>query len=120
MGEWKQHNELYEKCKQPNMTGQVCLLAKIITFFQSQVHGLTGLVKFDNRGLRKNIAVDVIELTSSGIIKVGTWNTSEGLNITRSYESTSVIDDGSLRNKSFIVLLTLVNFRINHKNCKIL
>lgn len=76
--------------------------------FQSVVNGLTGEIKFDNQGLRTNFALDIIELTSSGIAKVGQWNASEGLNITRNYEATSNIDDGSLKNKTFIVLTALV------------
>lgn len=72
------------------------------------MHGLTGEIKFDNQGLRTHFAVDVIELTSSGIAKIGQYNSSDGLNITRSYEKTSSIDDGSLKNKTFIVLTALV------------
>lgn len=69
---------------------------------------MTGEIKFDNKGYRSNFAVDVIELTSSGISKVAIWNSTEVLNISRKYESTSVIDDGSLRNKTFIVITALV------------
>lgn len=76
--------------------------------FQSVIQGLTGEVKFDNQGLRTNFAVDIIELTWSGIAKVGVWNATEGLNITRNQITSSIIDDGSLKNKTFVVITALV------------
>lgn len=74
--------------------------------YQTVVQGLTGEVKFDNRGYRTNFNIDVIELTSSGVVKVGTWDTTRGLNITRP----PVVEDlsGSLKNKTFIVIITVV------------
>lgn len=77
---------------------------------QTVVQGLTGDVKFDNQGYRTNFAVDVVELTSSGIAKIATWNSTDGLNISRKFEAAGVIEDGgTLRNKTFIVLTTLVS-----------
>lgn len=38
--------------------------------------GLTGPVEFDTDGIRRNIAVDIIELRSSGFEKVGDWQWS--------------------------------------------
>lgn len=73
---------------------------------------MTGDIKFDNQGYRTNFAVDVVELTSSGIAKVGTWNSSEGLKIVRKHEETIVIDDGSLKNKTFVVMTALVQLSI--------
>ncbi|KAG4072084.1 hypothetical protein HA402_015583 [Bradysia odoriphaga] len=73
------------------------------------VQGLTGEVKFDNRGYRSSFAVDVIELTSSGIAKVGTWNGK--LNISRpepkKSEDTMAAGDGSLKNTTFVVMISL-------------
>lgn len=78
--------------------------------YQTIVQGLTGEVKFDNRGYRSNFAVDVIDLTPSGIEKSGTWNATTGLNITRYVEgAAAIIDNDSVRNKTFIVLTALVN-----------
>lgn len=75
----------------------------------SVVHGLTGEIKFDNQGLRSEFAVDLIELGLTGLIKVGTWNSSEGLNISRANIKPHSVDDdaGSLKNKTFIVLTAL-------------
>ncbi|XP_037036366.1 glutamate receptor ionotropic, kainate 2-like [Bradysia coprophila] len=70
------------------------------------VQGLTGEVKFDNRGYRSSFAVDVIELTSSGIVKVGMWDGN--LNIARPEPKESVAtDDGSLKNTTFVVMISL-------------
>ncbi|XP_037036365.1 glutamate receptor ionotropic, kainate 3-like isoform X2 [Bradysia coprophila] len=75
------------------------------------VEGLTGEIRFDNRGYRSHFAADVIELTSSGIAQVGTWNATlpDRLNITRHLDGEFVteIDDGSMKNKTFIVLTAL-------------
>lgn len=81
--------------------------------YKTLVNGLTGEVRFDNHGYRSNFAVDVIELTSSGIAKVGTWNSSSRsrLKITeqrkKEIEDTEV-DSDSMRNKTYIVVTALV------------
>lgn len=80
------------------------------------MQGLTGEVKFDNEGLRKHISVDMVELTSSGLIKVGNWHSTDGLNISRVAEKSSNIDDSSLKNRTFVVITALVNYCV--KICK--
>lgn len=48
--------------------------------------GVTGLVSFDQKGLRSGITLDVLTLTAdNGLIKVGTWNEEKGLNISESF-----------------------------------
>ena len=42
--------------------------------------GLSGDLHFDQKGHRSNFQVEVVELTTEGLTKVGTWNTSEGEN----------------------------------------
>ncbi len=75
---------------------------------QTVVQGLSGEIKFDNQGYRTNFAVDIMELTSSGLAKIGIWNTTDGLTITRVYETSGGFVEGSLKNKTFIILTTLV------------
>lgn len=77
---------------------------------------MTGEIKFDNQGLRSEFALDLIELGLSGLIKVGTWNSSEGLNISRANIKPHSGDDdaGSLKNKTFIVLTALVRIDDKH------
>lgn len=71
------------------------------------IRGLSGEIHFDQKGHRSNFQVEVIELATDGIRKIGTWNTSDGLYLARFHPS---IDDSnlSLRNKTFIVLTALV------------
>ena len=74
------------------------------------LHGLTGMVQFDNEGLRTNIALDIMELSYNGLQRIGTWNSTEndGLKITRLLPLPSGQDSESLQNKTFIVLTALV------------
>lgn len=71
------------------------------------IRGLSGEIQFDQKGYRSNFQIELIELVSDGIKKIGTWNTSDGLYLERSHP---VIDESvlSLRNKTFFVLTALV------------
>lgn len=61
--------------------------------------------------------LDLIELGPSGLNKVGTWNSTMGLNMTRQYVApASEIDTHSLKNKTFIVLTSLVSV-IQEETC---
>lgn len=82
----------------------------IINFIKTAtMKGLTGSVKFDNQGFRSDFSVDIIELKEGGITKVGNWNSSEGLNITRIYPPPAASDELSLQNKTFIVITCLTD-----------
>lgn len=72
------------------------------------IKGLTGDIHFDQKGHRSNFQVEVIELATDGIRKIGTWNTTDGLYLARAHP---IIDDSvlSLRNKTFVVLTALVS-----------
>lgn len=72
------------------------------------MQGLTGEIQFDNEGRRSNIAVEVIELGSHGPFQIGVWNTTEGFTVTREAPVIDNSDDGSIKNKTFIVLTALV------------
>jgi ionotropic glutamate receptor len=79
--------------------------------------GLTGIIKFDNQGFRSDFILDIIELnTKDGLKKIGSWNSTKGINFTRSYGEiyTQIVD--SLHNKTFIVTTILV--RKYEKNLK--
>lgn len=75
------------------------------------------MVKFDNEGFRSDILLDIVELTAGGITKVGYWNSSENLNITRP-EREEVVQqiEGSLKDKSFRVLIALVSKIFRNSN----
>jgi glutamate receptor, ionotropic, invertebrate len=72
------------------------------------IRGLSGDIHFDQKGHRSNFQVEIIELASDGIRKIGTWNTTDGLYLAR-FQPT--IDESvlSLRNKTFTVLTALVS-----------
>ncbi|XP_055710642.1 glutamate receptor ionotropic, kainate 2-like isoform X2 [Phlebotomus papatasi] len=83
--------------------------SSIMNFIKtSHARGLSYDIHFDNKGLRTDFLLDVIELGPAGLQKVGTWNSTEGLNLTRHYQIlTADSDENSLRNKTFIVLTAL-------------
>ncbi|KYB25025.1 hypothetical protein TcasGA2_TC031399 [Tribolium castaneum] len=70
--------------------------------------GYTGLIQFDNFGLRSAFGLEIIELKEGGIIKIGNWNYSDGLNINRVYPpDPPPLVEGSLVNRTFIVITCL-------------
>lgn len=72
--------------------------------------GLTGLIKFDHEGFRTDIQLDIVEVTAEGLVKKGSWNTSEGINFTQtlieSEEEVASVSD--MRNVTFVVMISLV------------
>lgn len=74
---------------------------------------MSGLVKFDHQGFRSDFLLNIVELTSEGLQDIGTWNASEGLNITRQQLGDKMIsgDKGSWANRTFIVLTALVSVK---------
>lgn len=72
------------------------------------MQGLTGVIKFDNQGFRSSFSLDIIELGRDGLRKIGTWNASAGVNLTRTYGEvyTQIVE--SLHNKTFVVTTILV------------
>lgn len=79
---------------------------KTITPFK----GLTGFIQLDQQGNRENFMLDILELASEGLKKVGTWNATKGITSLRG----KVIDNGNtdpndLRNKTLTVLTVIVS-----------
>ncbi|KAL7304729.1 hypothetical protein TKK_0002966 [Trichogramma kaykai] len=77
--------------------------------------GLTGTIKFDNQGFRSDFTLEIMELnTKNGLEEIGSWNSSFGINFTRSFREvyTQMID--SLQNKSFIVTTILRGVNDHH------
>ncbi|XP_072157051.1 glutamate receptor ionotropic, kainate 2 isoform X1 [Bemisia tabaci] len=72
-----------------------------------EISGLTGVIKFDNQGFRSNFMLDVVELTKEGLTKIGTWNSTEGVNFTKSYGEAYAQVVESLHNKTFVVTVIL-------------
>lgn len=76
------------------------------------IRGLTGDIHFDTKGRRSNYQVEVIELATDGIRKIGNWNTTDGLYLARAHPI-SDSSELSLRNKTFVVLTALVSFKVS-------
>lgn len=73
--------------------------------------GLTGSIKFDHEGFRTDIQLDIVEVTAEGLVKKGSWNTSEGINFTQTLiiESEEEVASASdMRNVTFVVMISLV------------
>ncbi|XP_064079193.1 glutamate receptor ionotropic, kainate 2-like isoform X3 [Macrobrachium nipponense] len=68
-----------------------------------QVNGLTGLIKFDTEGFRRDVALEIIELTKDGLVRVGKWEPTTGANYTRTYKEVQQGIVESLQNKTLIV-----------------
>lgn len=71
------------------------------------IRGLSGEIHFDQKGHRSNFQVELTELATDGLKKIGTWNATDGIYLARAHP---IIDESvlSLRNKTFIVLTALV------------
>lgn len=80
--------------------------AKRILYFQ---RGLTDVIKFDHQGFRTDFILDVIELSPGGLRKTGTWNSTQGVNLTRSYNEQQREIKEILANKTLVVSTILSN-----------
>lgn len=72
------------------------------------MEGVTGLLQYDKLGERSSFSLEVLELKEGGITKVATWNSTQGLNSTRFYSEETPSVEGSLFNRTFIVITALV------------
>ncbi|CAK1585393.1 unnamed protein product [Parnassius mnemosyne] len=72
-----------------------------------EMKGLTGVIKFDHQGFRSDFTLDIIELTRDGLQKAGSWNSSEGVNYTRSFGDNQKQIVEILQNKTLIVTTIL-------------
>nr|WJJ63364.1 glutamate receptor ionotropic 6 [Pachyrhinus yasumatsui] len=75
----------------------------------SSFRGLTGPIEFNNEGHRSVFGLQVYEIREGGIIDVASWNSSEGLNVTRKYHVPQILDEDSLRNKTFVIIISLTD-----------
>ncbi|KAK9754331.1 Ligand-gated ion channel [Popillia japonica] len=71
----------------------------------ANVKGYTGWIKFDPTGYRTDFEADIIELKSEGLVKIGTWNSSNGLIIERpKKEDPLPEDDSDVKGRKFNVV----------------
>ncbi|KAL7026698.1 hypothetical protein ACKWTF_005131 [Chironomus riparius] len=71
--------------------------------------GLSGEIHFDQHGNREHFQLDVLELYSDGLKKVGIWNSSESVGLQINYESNKeVINDANIFRGKVLKILTVV------------
>lgn len=70
--------------------------------------GLTDVIKFDHQGFRTDFLLDIVELGPQGLRKIGTWNSTQGVNFTRTYGEVQKEIGEILQNKTLIVTAILV------------
>ncbi|CAG9769593.1 unnamed protein product [Ceutorhynchus assimilis] len=73
----------------------------------SNYKGLTGNIEFNNEGHRSVFGLQVYEIREGGIVTVATYNSTQGLNVTRPHQPPVVPDHDSMRNKTFVVIISL-------------
>lgn len=71
-------------------------------------HTLSGQIFFEGT-VRKGFTLDVIELQSSGLVKVGTWEDNKNFTFQRPPQQKIILDtdDNSMVNKTFRVLIAV-------------
>ena len=74
-----------------------------------EMHGLTGKVKFDERGLRTDFTLEIVELRRHGLKKVGSWQDKDGIKFSRNFMKTYSEIVESLQNKTLVVTTVVVS-----------
>jgi glutamate receptor, ionotropic, invertebrate len=73
------------------------------------MRGLTDVIKFDHQGFRTDFVLDIVELGPTGLRKTGTWNSTQGVNFTRSYNEHQREIVEILQNRTLVVTTILVS-----------
>ena len=71
--------------------------------------GLTGTIKFDQHGIRSDFTLEIVELKKDGLMKVGTWTETSGVNFTRNFTESYTEIVESLQNKTLVVTTIFVS-----------
>lgn len=69
---------------------------------------MTDIIKFDHQGFRTDFTLDIVELGPSGLRKTGTWNSTQGVNFTKTYGEQQLEIVENLKNKTLVVTTILV------------
>ncbi|KAE8627613.1 hypothetical protein XENTR_v10007065 [Xenopus tropicalis] len=76
------------------------------TLKQVRIQGLTGNIQFDHYGRRVNYTMDVLELKSNGLRKIGYWNDMDKL-VLLQHEPAFKNDSSGIENRTVIVTTIL-------------
>ncbi|XP_076034612.1 glutamate receptor ionotropic, kainate 2-like isoform X3 [Oratosquilla oratoria] len=74
-----------------------------------EINGLTGLIKFDTEGFRRDVTLEIVEMTKDGLVRVGRWDPTNGANYTRTYQEVQQGIVESLQNKTLIISTILAD-----------
>ncbi|XP_072745112.1 glutamate receptor ionotropic, kainate 2-like isoform X2 [Anoplolepis gracilipes] len=74
-----------------------------------QINGLSGMIKFDTAGFRSEFHLDILNLEKQGLRKIGRWETNFGIKWEPGHRIPGVDDEKSLRDKHFLVLISLTD-----------
>ena len=69
---------------------------------------MSGTIKFNTAGFRSEFQLDILNLESQGLRKVGRWETNFGIQWNPGHRIFGMDDEKSLRDKHFLVLISLV------------
>ena len=75
-----------------------------------EMDGLTGKVKFDQRGLRTDFTLEIVELKRQGLTKVGSWHDQHGFKFLNHLAESRQEVVESLENKTLVVTTIKVSF----------
>ncbi|XP_026332731.1 glutamate receptor 1-like [Hyposmocoma kahamanoa] len=71
---------------------------------KTEIEGLTGIIRFDEAGHRRNFSLQVLEMTLSGdMVKIGTWYDDKGLRPLNPKSRPESVTGWYDRNKTYIV-----------------
>lgn len=82
-----------------------------VSFFQTNINGITGPVKFDEFGARTDFKLRLLELTREGLKHVGDWTPGKHVTFMSNYtKAMTEIYRDTLKNKT----LTVVTLKVSH------
>lgn len=75
------------------------------------MEGLTGEVRFNEHGRRRNFTLQIVEMSLNSILeKAGSWSDVSGLTIETQPKAMRVIEQEIDRNRTYIVTSIIVSF----------
>lgn len=79
------------------------------------IDGMTKSVKFDENGRRSEFEIQISALTTQGTVQISTWDPEYGI---KSMPIPGITSSGgdALRNRTFIVLISIVSCDIYNNN----
>ncbi|XP_063982898.1 glutamate receptor ionotropic, kainate 2-like [Diachasmimorpha longicaudata] len=74
-----------------------------------ELKGLTGAVKFHTNGFRTDFSIDIVKLSEIGLNSIGSWNSTTGIEWKMETQDKVVGADEDLANKTFTILIALLD-----------